>query len=193
MNQSNEIFDPPVTVSITRRVKPGCEQAFEEYISGITAAAMTYEGHLGATIIRPLNPAIPEYRVIFKFDRRSNLEKWEKSECRRQWIAREKVLIIGSPVVEVLTGLETWFTLPVSNAIIPPPRHKMATITFIALFPLIKIVSYFFKPLLVSLPTLIQDLMAIGLTVLLMTYLAMPRMTRLFAFWLYPYSQKKRL
>ena len=33
--------DPPVTVIISRRVKPGCEEAFEEFISGITAAAMT--------------------------------------------------------------------------------------------------------------------------------------------------------
>ncbi|GFE68037.1 antibiotic biosynthesis monooxygenase [Chroococcus sp. FPU101] len=193
MNQSDELLDPPITVSITRRVKPGCEQAFEEYVSGITAAAMTFEGHLGATIIRPLNPAIPEYRVIFKFNRRSNLKKWENSECRRQWIAREKVLIVGFPVVEVLTGLETWFTLPASDAIIPPPRYKMAAITFIALFPLIKIVNYYFKPWLFFLPTLLQDLLATGLTVLLMTYVVMPRMTRIFAFWLYPYSRKKRL
>ncbi|PSF39315.1 hypothetical protein C7H19_00565 [Aphanothece hegewaldii CCALA 016] len=192
MNKSDELFDPPVTVSITRRVKPGCEKAFEEFVSGITAAAMTFEGHLGATIIRPSNPAIPEYRVIFKFDRRSNLEKWENSECRRQWLAREKVLIVGSPVREVLTGLETWFTLPAYQEIIPPPRYKMAAITFIAIFPLIKIVSYSFKPVLVSLPSLLQEMMATGLIVLLMTYVVMPRMTRLFAFWLYPYSRKSR-
>lgn len=185
-------YDPPVTVSIVRRVKPGCERAFEEFVSGITAAAMTFEGHLGATIIRPSHPTLPEYHIIFKFDRRSNLEKWQKSECRRQWIAREKVLIIGSPTVEVITGLETWFTLSFSQAIIPPPRYKMAAITFIAIFPLIKIVSYYFRPHLVSLPTLLQEMLATGLIVLLMTYVVMPRMTRLFAFWLYPFSQKIR-
>lgn len=192
MKYSDDPHDPPVTVSIIRRVKPGCEKAFEEYLSGITAAAMTFEGHLGATIIRPSNPAVPEYRVIIKFDRRSNLKKWEKSECRRQWLAREKSLIVDSPIVEVLTGLETWFTLTTTKEIIPPPRYKMATITFIALFPVIKIVNYFFKPLLFFLPTLLQDLLALGLTVLLMTYLVMPRMTRLFAFWLYPCSKKRR-
>lgn len=185
-------YDPPVTVSIIRRVKPGCEKAFEEFVSGITAAAMTFEGHLGATIIRPSNPTLPEYHVIFKFDRRSHLEKWEKSECRRQWLAREKVLIVGSPIREVITGLETWFTLPSSDAIIPPPRYKMAVITFTAIFPLIKIVSYYFRPVLISLPTLLQEMLATGLIVLLMTYVVMPRMTRLFAFWLYPYSRKSR-
>lgn len=185
-------YDSPVTVSIIRRIKPGCEKAFEEFVSGITAAAMTFEGHLGTTILRPSNPTLPEYRVIFKFDRRSNLEKWEKSECRRQWIAREKVLIVGSPVVEVITGLETWFTLPSSQAIIPPPRYKMAAITFIAIFPLIKIITYYFRPVLVSLPTLLQEMLATGLIVLLMTYVIMPRMTRLFAFWLYPFSRKSR-
>lgn len=190
MGREDNPLDPPVTVSIVRRVKPGCEKAFEEFVSGITAAAMTFEGHLGTTILRPSNPAIPEYQVIFRFDRRSNLKKWEDSECRRQWLARGESLIVGSPIVEVLTGLETWFTLPSSQAIIPPPRYKMAAITFMAIFPLIKIVSYWFSPVLVSFPTLLQEMIATGLIVLLMTYVVMPRMTRLFAFWLYPYSRK---
>lgn len=66
--------DPPVTVVITRKVKPGCKKAFEKFISGITSSAMTFDGHLGTNVFRPSNPRDSTYRIIFKFDRASSLK-----------------------------------------------------------------------------------------------------------------------
>jgi hypothetical protein len=140
MKKHNSV-DPPVTVVISRRVKPGCEEAFEKFISGITKAAMTFEGHLGANVFRPNNPENNEYQIIFKFDRASNLRIWEESECRRQWLAQAESLRLEPPTIRVITGLETWFTLPSPKPIIPPPRHKMAVVTFLAIFPLIQIIN----------------------------------------------------
>lgn len=150
MNEQQE--DPPVTVVISRRVKPGCEAAFEKFISGITAAAMTFEGHLGTNIFRPSTPEDNEYKIIFKFDRASNLRAWQESECRRQWLARAESLRLARPTVKVITGLETWFTLPSPRPIIPPPRYKMAAITLLAIFPLIQIVNLLLAPLVQSFP-----------------------------------------
>jgi antibiotic biosynthesis monooxygenase (ABM) superfamily enzyme len=77
--------DPPVTVMVTRSPLPGKESEFEAYITGITQAAMQYRGHMGMNIFRPNKPA-GAYRIVFKFDRRSNLEKWENAEERAQWL-----------------------------------------------------------------------------------------------------------
>ena len=184
--------DPPVTVVVSRQVKPGCEQAFEEFISGITAAAMTFEGHLGTNIFRPSNPTDTEYRIIFKFDLQSNLHRWEESECRRQWLARAESLTLGPPMIEILTGLETWFTLPISKPIVPPPRHKMALLTWLAIFPLINIINLLFASVLDRLPPLLRNLVLTVTLVLLMTYVVMPRMTRLFASWLYPNQANRK-
>lgn len=183
--------DPPVTVVITRKVKPGCEKSFEKFISGITAAAMTFEGHLGANVFRPSNSADNEYRIIFKFDRASNLRIWEESECRRQWLARAESLRLEPARIRMITGLETWFTLPTPKRIIPPPRYKMATVTLLTLFPLIQLANFTLAPLLelLPLPLLLRSLIITAILVLLMTYVAMPRMTKLFSKWLYP---KKR-
>jgi uncharacterized protein len=183
--------DPPVTVVITRKVKPGCEKAFEKFISGITAAAMTFEGHLGANVFRPNNSADNEYRIIFKFDRVSNLRIWEESECRRQWLARAESLRLEPARIRMITGLETWFTLPTPKRIIPPPRYKMATVTLLTLFPLIQLANLILVPLLElsPLPLLLRNLIITAILVLLMTYVAMPGMTKLFSKWLYP---KKR-
>lgn len=180
--------DPPVTVVISRKVKPGCEEAFEKFISGITAAAMTFEGHLGTNVFRPSNPEDHEYQIIFKFDRASNLRIWQESECRRQWLARAESLRLEPPTIKVITGLETWFTLPSSKPIIPPPRHKMAIVTLIALFPSIQLANLALVPLLklLPLPLLLQSLIVTAILVLLMTYILMPRMTKLLAKWLYP-------
>lgn len=186
MAQLHENEDPPVTVIVSRQVKPGCEKAFEEFISGITAAAMTYEGHLGSNIFRPSDPKYREYKIIFKFDRQSNLRRWEESECRRQWLARAESLTVGSPVIEILTGLETWFTLPAKKPIKPPPRYKMAVLTFLAIFPLINLVNLLLTPFLVGFPPLIRTFIVCVILVSLMTYVVMPRMTRLFYRWLYP-------
>ena len=180
--------DPPVTVVITRRVKPGCEPAFEKFISGITASAMTFKGHLGTNVFRPSHLKDHEYRIIFKFDRASNLRIWEESECRRQWLARAESLRLEPARIRIITGLETWFTLSSPKGLLPPPRYKMATITLLALFPSIQIANLTLAPLLalLPLPLLLRSLIITAILVLLMTYILMPRMTKLFAKWLYP-------
>ena len=185
---NKDTVDPPVTVVVSRRVKPGCKKAFEKFISGITAAAMTFEGHLGTNVFRPSGLIDNEYRIIFKFDRASNLKIWEKSECRRQWLARAESLCLEPARIRMITGLETWFTLPYPKPIVPPPRYKMATVTLLALFPAIQLAQLTLVPLLqlLPLPSLLQSLIITAILVLLMTYVLMPRMTKLFSGWLYP-------
>ncbi len=184
--RDRDAADPPVTVVVSRRVKPGCEEAFEKFISGITAAAMTFKGHLGTNVFRPSSPEDDEYQIIFKFDRASNLRIWEESECRRQWLARAESLRLEPPTTRVITGLETWFTLPAPKPIIPPPRYKMAAITLLAIFPLIQLANSILVPLFKPFPLPLRNLIITAIIVLLMTYVVMPRMTRLFSRWLYP-------
>jgi antibiotic biosynthesis monooxygenase (ABM) superfamily enzyme len=53
--------DPPVTAVASRRVKPGREQEFEEWVSGILGAAARFPGYLGSNIIRPSEPDDDEF------------------------------------------------------------------------------------------------------------------------------------
>src|SRR5829696_5869736 len=45
--------DPPVTAVASRRVKQGREQEFEEWLTGILAAANEATGYLGSEVLRP--------------------------------------------------------------------------------------------------------------------------------------------
>lgn len=185
-NQISHDNNRPVTVTVKRIVKPGCEQEFEEFLTGIINASMTFEGYLGTNVFPPTDPTHREYLIIFKFNSRSNLRHWEGSECRRQWFARGESLTVGSPIIEVITGLETWFTLSRNKPMIPPPRYKMAVITWLAIFPLVNLINLVFAPILSYLSSPQRTLILTLILVPLMTYLVMPRMIRLFAFWLYP-------
>ena len=178
--------NPPVTAVASRRVKRGREREFEEWVSGILAAANGFPGYLGSEVLRPGDaPGDDEYRIVFRFDRKSNLRAWEESEERHRWL-REAGPLIHEERVHVLTGLETWFTLPWKAGEPSPPRYKMAIVTWLAVFPLITVILVLFGPLLGLLPMLLRTLVLTAVMVSLMTYVIMPRLTRLFSFWLYP-------
>lgn len=185
---SQNTQDAFVTVVISRRVKPGCETAFEAFLVGVTAACSQFPGYLGSSIFRPASADDPEYRVIFKFDQLSALRHWEASAERQMWFSQADTLTVCPPIVQVLTGLETWFTLPGKAAIVPPPRYKMSLVTWLAVFPLITALSTLFQTQLALLPIACRVMVITAIVVPTMTYLLMPQMTRLFAGWLYPLS-----
>jgi uncharacterized protein len=178
--------DPPVTAVASRRVKQGREQEFEEWVSGILDAANRFPGYLGSEVLRPSDPEDNEYKIIFRFDHASNLHAWENSEERQRWLSRSRPLLYQEEKVHVLTGLETWFTLASKPGEPAPPRYKMAIITWLAVFPLVAVIFSLFGQWLNMLPTLLRTLVFTAVMVTLMTYVIMPRMTRLFSFWLYP-------
>jgi antibiotic biosynthesis monooxygenase (ABM) superfamily enzyme len=175
----------PVTAIISRRMKAGREQAFEEWLQGISQAAARFPGHQGVSILRPRDPANPEYVIILKFDSVPHLREWLQSDTRREWIGRSDKLTETPDKVTELTGLEAWFTLPGQPMPAPPLRWKMFLLTVAAAYPLIMVVTALFGPWLGQSPWLFNFVVTVALTTLL-TYFAMPLVTRIFYAWLYP-------
>lgn len=86
--ESTRVEDPPVAVKVTRRIKPGRVGQFEEWVSGITDAISGFPGYLGCEVLKPGDPSGTEYHIIFKFERLSDLQRWEDSEELRDWCGR---------------------------------------------------------------------------------------------------------
>jgi hypothetical protein len=57
---------------------------------------------------------------------------WTRPSTRPGWP--------GPLRTQVLTGLESWCTLPTQPGLPPPPRYKMALVTWMTIFPLITLV-----------------------------------------------------
>jgi uncharacterized protein len=175
----------PVTTTVTRRVKPGHEAAYEGFLEGIIAAASRFPGHLGAEVFRPQTAAAGEYRIVYRFDSAAHLHAWLDSPEHAAWLERAEPHVIGPLQRQVLTGLESWFTLP-SQPGLPPPPYKMALVTWAAIFPLITGVVVATAPLVGGLPLVARLAVTTAVTVPLMTWVVMPRVTRLLHRWLYP-------
>jgi hypothetical protein len=181
----------PVTTTVTRRVKPGHEAAYEGFLEGIIAAASRFPGHLGAEVFRPQTAAAGEYRIVYRFDSAAHLHAWLDSPEHAAWLERAEPHVIGPLQRQVLTGLESWFTLP-SQPGLPPPPYKMALVTWAAIFPLITGVVVATAPLVGGLPLVARLAVTTAVTVPLMTWVVMPRMTRLLRRWLYPDPGRRR-
>ena len=177
--------DPPVTVDVLQRVKVGSQTEFEQVLAELIQAAEQFEGHLGSNVFRLRDRDNPEYRIVFKFDRLSHLKQWENSQARRRLLDRAKKFTVDDIKLQIMTGLETWFTLSTTTAIVPPPRYKMLVITILAAVPTANLTNFALQRL-DGLPAIVRSLLATVILLSLMTYVVMPRVTKLFAAWLYP-------
>jgi antibiotic biosynthesis monooxygenase (ABM) superfamily enzyme len=175
----------PITTTVTRRVRPGHEVVYEQVLEGMIAAARKFPGHLGVEIFRP-HSAGEEYRTVYRFDSEEHLRAWLDSEEHAGWLERAEPHVIGPIRRSFVTGLETWFTLPGQPGAVPPPPYKMALLTWITIFPLITAIVAITGPTLKDLPLAVRLGVTTALTVPLMTWVVMPRMTRLLRGWLYP-------
>lgn len=185
----------PVTVIIKRIAKKDKIKEFEEWLSGVSKEVSRQEGSMGIDIIRPTNnnKSKSEYVIIFRFNTYDNLEKWEKSSLRNEWLQKGRELAEAAYDVQKLTGLEFWFTPyfeDESSSMIdlkPPPRYKMAIVTI----PVISILLLTLVPQIhaltevILIPYAIRLVIAITITVLLMTYVIMPLLTKLLKSWLF--------
>ena len=183
----------PVTVIVKRIAKKNKIKEFEDWLSGISKEVSSQVGSMGIDIIKPTDKVSrPEYVIIFRFNNYDNLTKWENSSIRNEWLQKGKELVQADPDVQKLTGLEFWFT-PYSKKssdllpLISPPRYKMVIVTIpvISLLLLTLVPQIHFITEMLFIPYSIRFVIAITITVILMTYLIMPLLTKLLRPWLF--------
>ncbi|MGL5807228.1 hypothetical protein [Chroococcidiopsis sp.] len=183
----------PITVLVSRHPCKGKEREFEKALSDTIDVALQFPGHLGVTILKPQANESDAYRIIVKFDCATHYQQWYRSRSAIYWFNVLARLEKQPPNFEVMTGLEAWFAISNSatlRPIVPPSRYKMAIITWLAIFPLIVGINLLFGNVLSQLPMLLRSLILSATLVFLMTYIVMPRMTKLFSRWLYPSTSK---
>jgi antibiotic biosynthesis monooxygenase (ABM) superfamily enzyme len=177
--------DVAVTKIIDRVPRPGHEAALEQAIREVVQAAMRFPGHLGVNVTRPAPPQQPGFRIVYKFDTLEHLRAWETSPTQQALVEAADRHTSGEPVRSVLTGLETWFTLP-GESEPPPTRVKMSVVSWLGIFPSVLLLGALINTLMPAAPNWFKVALNTGLVVPLMTYVVMPRLTRLFKSWLYP-------
>jgi antibiotic biosynthesis monooxygenase (ABM) superfamily enzyme len=125
--------------------------------------------------------------VIYKFASLDALKGWEESDAKQRLTAIANLFTLGEPRYEILSGLETCFTVPAPAGFRPPHRGRMTLVTWLGIFPLVFIYGQLLAWLLpFQTPALLHVTGVTLLVVPTMTYVVAPRLTRLFKGWLYP-------
>lgn len=174
-----------VTAVITHRVRSGREAGYEAWIKGIAADARQFEGHLSVNILRPQPGVSSDYVIVLQFDSCLHLNAWLNSDIRKNWINRVQPLIQEQESVQVLTGLESWFQLPKQAGHAAPKRYKQAILIWVGVMIVSLLVHPLLAPVLQYLPWLLRVAFSAAITVALLSYVIMPRLTRWLKRWLF--------
>ena len=183
--------DGPLTVSITRRVRPADELLMQAWVHAGTSMAEHFDGFLGAGWVRSGDE---DWHMLYRFDTRAHLDAWERSSERIRWL-RSAADLVEHRRTEYRTGIEGWFdepdtrtvhdpaesTRPTASA---PPRWKQAMVIWVAFFPTSLALAYLLAPVGGDWPVVLRVLVSTLLATPWMTYLFLPFVTRLFARWL---------
>ncbi|MFI1169026.1 antibiotic biosynthesis monooxygenase [Streptomyces sp. NPDC020801] len=173
----------PVTTVLTWQVRPGHEAEFEEWTRGITRVARRFPGNEGVAWLRPEDGH--RFHAVLRFSDPHRLAAWLSSGQRAEWHGRiERIATEVSSERQSTTGLETWFSLP-GTTVQSPPRWKMVLTTFLGAYPFTLLIQWLVAPRTVSWPLPLRAAVLPLVLLPLLTYLVMPRLSRLLRLWLY--------
>lgn len=179
----------PVTVSITRTIAPGHADEMLAWIRAGSALATRFEGFLGSGWVRP-GPESHEWHMLYRFADEASLATWEASPQRQWWLGAAQGLV-GESRIERRTGIEGWFDAPVSHDVEDlrpsapaPPRWKQASVIFLVFFPLSLLVNWVAGHLIPAWPLPLRVLASVLVMTPVMTYAALPWITRRMEWWL---------
>ena len=175
--------DGPVTVLVARRVVPGKEVEFEKWASELTRAASSFDGFLGAGLLRPGHVG-ELWHVVYRFASADELARWEQSQTRSELLAHGEQ-VMSTSHERRMTGLETWFEVPGRTAP-APPRWKMFLVTSVVIFVLQLMLNLVLYRVVSAPIALVPRVALISFSVsALMTWVVQPQLARLLEGWLY--------
>ena len=184
----------PVTVAITRQLEVGHEAEMVSWLNAGIHLAERFPGFLGAGWVRPEADST-EWHMLYRFADHDSLLQWEQSSQRAWWRASASGLGVVEARVEKRTGIEGWFDVPHSTLVVessgqppstppPPPRWKQACTIFLVFFPLSVASNLLAREYLDGVALPLRVLIIVLVMTPIMTYVALPWITRSMQWWL---------
>jgi antibiotic biosynthesis monooxygenase (ABM) superfamily enzyme len=174
-----------IHIAITRRVRKAHVGDFERALADFARRSLAEPGARGVhCLYPPPGSGQTEYGVLRSFASPQDRDAFYKSTIYQDWLKQIAPWIEGDPSRRELNGLEAWFREP---GLPMPPDWKMAVLTWIAVWPVSILVPAIFVPLLGPKfnAVLAAGIIAAGIVVIL-TWIAMPILVKVFRRWLYP-------
>jgi antibiotic biosynthesis monooxygenase (ABM) superfamily enzyme len=168
---------------LSRRPKAGYAAELGDWLRGILDVATKFPGCLGVEVVAPDPPHSSDYVMVFQWATKQDFDRWHESAERARWLEHVEGLS-DEPVLQTISGLEPWFTLPGTPTGHPPPKWKMAVVTFGVIWPLSTALAFADAPLVKHLELPARTAFTTVLLVPLLTWVVMPRVTQVLSGWL---------
>ena len=172
----------PVTVTVARDVRVDRRESFEQWAAEVLGMAAEFPGNLGTSLLRP-GPGSTRYHLVYRFADGESLARWERSTERRAALQRVEHLTDRVDYAHV-AGLDSFFTALTPSR--PGPRWRMTVLTVAAVFAITLAFQLLVAPHVTSWPTAARLLVSAVVVVVLLGYVVMPLLSRLFRRWLHP-------
>jgi len=130
----------------------------------------------------PPGSATQDYGILRTFANEGERDAFYKSPAFSAWEARARTLTEGEPAYRQLHGLEAWFRTSGE----PPPRWKMALVTFAGVYVLTLLLTLLTAPVIGGWPLPVRNAAFNVLVVAGLTWGVMPFLTRRLQRWLNP-------
>jgi uncharacterized protein len=181
---SDDSSEPPVAMVFAHCIAAGKVSDYLAWRRRAIAAQAHYPGYLATEFFEPHGKLQDEWVDIVRYDSLASLTNWMESK-ERQDLLKELESIVESMHAHRLTGLEGWFGVNrgSSAAAIGPASWKQALAVLFALYPTVMVLTYL-NPLMRSLSLPVQMFISNLLSVTLLTWLVMPKVTQFLSFWL---------
>ncbi len=141
----------------------------------------SYAGFREREILEAVPGVQPETVVILTFDDEPSLRAWLESDIRRRLLTRLDPHIEGTYRTNVLGGFAGWFTFDRATE---PQRWKQAVVVLLALFPISLAITYLRTLVWPDAPLVPAVLAGNVIGIALLTWVAMPLLTRKLSGWL---------
>src|SRR3954463_2294071 len=166
----------PVTVVVTRVVRPNKEDEFARWADEVDSAAARFDGHLGGV---RLHDAQGMNHLIYQFDSEEHLKAWEASPRRRELLREGDQY--SKPERSTSQGLHTWFDIPGSSV---SQRWKNFLLTWAAAYPILLVLNLGLTALVPQLPRPLSLGITSGILTAVLTWVVLPKLTRRARPWL---------
>ncbi|HEY0246977.1 MAG TPA: antibiotic biosynthesis monooxygenase [Gryllotalpicola sp.] len=180
----------PVTVSITRLVKPEKIPEATRWVQAGVNLANRYPGFLGSGWVRGTADG-EEWHMLYRFSSSELLDDWENSAQRAAWLEQGRDLVVHQRT-ERRTGIEGWFDAPqAGEASVSPPPWKQTIAIWCGFFPVNTAFTYVISwlwPAYGLLPIWLRCLISTAVLCPIMVPFVLPLVTG----WLRPWLQAPR-
>lgn len=179
---------PSAGMVISTHVRPGHEKVYRAWQDRIDAAAARFPGFVGHELFPPIPNLQEDWVAVVRFETAEQLEAWIKSDVRAKLLGEAERHWDHARVEKIGGGFPGWFAAGarhVGEAFIPP-NWKQAMTVLLVLYPTVMLLSRYLSPVLGFLS--LSESMFVGnlVSVAILTWLLMPIVNRVFAFWLSP-------